>query len=185
MSIDNTLEEKVYIGLGSNIEPRLEYLYKAVFTINQIEGCQLNSISSVYESAAMGFDGPTFYNMVIQVSCSLSPKCLLEACQKIERQLGRIQKSQRNEIYQSRQIDLDILQFGNKKIKQKELMLPHPEINNRAFVKIPLEEIKNRLTSTTSLLQETRGSHSLNPTVTISIEATNELKRLLNRAIPQ
>lgn len=129
--------ERIYIGLGSNIEPRVQYLERAVDRIE--ERVEMIEISSIYETEPLGYrDQDPFLNAVLVGKTSLQPEELLSFLQRIEEDLDR-----RREIrWGPRTIDLDILYYGEKTMKTRDLEIPHPRISERAFVLIPLEEIE-------------------------------------------
>jgi 2-amino-4-hydroxy-6-hydroxymethyldihydropteridine diphosphokinase len=133
------VKERIFIALGSNIEPRLEFIQKAIVEIQDF--AELVNSSSIIETEPMGFDAETnFLNAVVEIKTDFNPRTLLLKLQEIEKKLGRIVKSQ-NKNYKSRTIDLDILYYGKQIIVSPELTIPHPEIFNRDFVLIPLREI--------------------------------------------
>jgi 2-amino-4-hydroxy-6-hydroxymethyldihydropteridine diphosphokinase len=102
---------------------------------------ELVNASSIIETEPFGFESETnFLNAVIEIKTDLSPRALLLNLQEIEKKLGRKSKSQ-NKNYSSRTIDLDILYYGKQILVSPELTIPHPEIFNRDFVLIPLQEI--------------------------------------------
>lgn len=132
-------QERVFIALGSNIEPRKDFMDKAIAAIQAFG--ELVNASSIIETEPFGFESETnFLNAVIEIKTDLSPRSLLLKLQEIEKKLGRKSKSQ-NKNYSSRTIDLDILYFGKQILVSPELTIPHPEIFNRNFVLIPLQEI--------------------------------------------
>jgi 2-amino-4-hydroxy-6-hydroxymethyldihydropteridine diphosphokinase len=132
-------KERIFIALGSNIEPRLEFIEKAIVEIQDF--AELVNSSSIIETEPMGFEAETnFLNAVVEIKTDLNPRTLLLKLQEIEKKLGRKVKSQ-NKNYKSRTIDLDILYYGKQIIVSPELTIPHPEIFNRDFVLIPLREI--------------------------------------------
>ena len=103
----------VYQGLGSNIEPRKQYLEDAIKKLRENEQIKVEKTSSIYETAPVGYtDQDPFLNMVIEIKTSLTNLELLEACQQIEQQLGR-EKTFKNG---PRTIDLDIL-FYNREFR--------------------------------------------------------------------
>ncbi|MBT8245035.1 MAG: 2-amino-4-hydroxy-6-hydroxymethyldihydropteridine diphosphokinase [Winogradskyella sp.] len=130
--------KRVYIALGSNKGNKLQYLQLAVDTIFKNIGA-IKKLSNVYKTSAVGFDGDDFYNACIVVETELKPRKLLKILQDIEKQLGRTKKSENG--YQSREIDLDILLFEDEVINEKNLIVPHPQIQNRKFVLQPLLNI--------------------------------------------
>ncbi|MGI8352890.1 2-amino-4-hydroxy-6-hydroxymethyldihydropteridine diphosphokinase [Niallia circulans] len=129
---------KVYLSLGSNIGDRLEYIREAVQMLHNQEEIKVVNISSVYETDPVGYEEQAlFLNIVIQVETSLNPFSLLEQCQKIESELGR----KRIIRWGPRTIDLDILLYNQENIVSEKLIIPHPRIEERAFVLVPLIEI--------------------------------------------
>lgn len=107
--------------------------------IAEIEGLQIVKHSSLYSTCPWGkTDQADFINQVIEIETELSPLELLHALQNIEIKLGRL----RNEKWGPRVIDLDILLYGEEKIRDKELTVPHPYLFERLFVLIPLQEIE-------------------------------------------
>jgi len=138
---------QVYIGLGSNLGDRLNMLQQAIEAIHRKVG-SLEAVSSVYETPALGFDGPDFLNACCSVKSPLSPHQLLEALQAIERDMGRQAKT--GDTYISRQIDLDILLYDQEIVLVENtdtthLMIPHPRLHERRFVLEPLHEIAPQL----------------------------------------
>ncbi len=126
-----------YLLTGGNIGDRLAYLHKAKQEIGKRCGNVLRE-SSVYETAAWGKeDQQAFFNQVLKIETELSPQQLLATILQIEEDLGR----KREMKYGPRTIDIDILFFNNEIIDQEGLKIPHPEIQNRRFVIVPLSEI--------------------------------------------
>lgn len=112
----------------------------AVTLLNEYVG-EVVSSSSLYESEPWGFDSPNkFINMCVRVSTPLSPDQLLAATQRVERLLGRTEKS-RHGIYEDRIIDIDILLFDDVHVDDPNLTIPHPQMYERDFVMVPLREI--------------------------------------------
>lgn len=96
------------------------------------------SVSSIYETAPVGYtDQADFLNVVISVATELDAHELLEACQGIEHELGRV----RDIRWGPRTVDIDILLYNNDNIETESLIVPHPRMHERAFVLIPLLEI--------------------------------------------
>lgn len=127
-----------YIGMGSNIGDREEYLLSAFNKVRRLQGTEVTAVSSLYETEPVGYiDQPPFLNAVISIRSELEPLELLDRLQSIESSLGR----QRTIRWGPRTIDLDIL-FCDKGIIQTErLTIPHPRAKERSFVMIPLSEI--------------------------------------------
>ena len=117
---------------------RFEHLQNAVNAIFEEIG-HILKISSVYETAAMGFEGSDFLNCVLRVESSLPPAEILKGILRIEKRLGRNRKKTKE--YTSRPIDIDIL-FVDDLVKDSvKLTIPHPEIPNRRFVIQPMVEV--------------------------------------------
>ncbi|AET65841.1 2-amino-4-hydroxy-6-hydroxymethyldihydropteridine pyrophosphokinase [Desulfosporosinus orientis DSM 765] len=128
---------KVFIGLGTNLGDRGFYLSEAVSSLNR-PAIKVEAMSRTYESEPWGVaDQPLFWNQVIQVETTLEPLDLLHACQEIEQQLGR----ERKVHWGPRTIDIDLLIYDNRVSDSEELKLPHPYLEERAFVIVPLREI--------------------------------------------
>ncbi|GGW67557.1 2-amino-4-hydroxy-6-hydroxymethyldihydropteridine diphosphokinase [Winogradskyella epiphytica] len=128
----------IHIALGSNKGHKLEYLQSAVNAIFERIGV-VRIMSKIYETPAFGFEGDDFYNACIAVDTELKPKKVLKELQDIEIELGRTKKS--TESYESREIDLDILFFGDEIVEEKKLIIPHAELHKRKFVLQPLYDI--------------------------------------------
>ena len=127
----------VYIALGSNLGDRAEHLRQARDRIDA-EDLRLLRASSIYETAPRDVeDQPWFLNQVIECETELFPRQLLARLQKIERGMGRKRRLARG----PREIDLDILLFGDAVVKAPELEVPHPRIAERRFVLEPLAEL--------------------------------------------
>ncbi len=128
----------VFIGLGTNLGNREDNLAKAQDLIAKSVG-RIDCRSGIYETEPWGFQSENnFLNMVISVHTDLKPADLIKKIQNIEDQLGRKRDSRQ---YISRTIDIDILLYRNKVINKPELKIPHPLIQDRKFVLIPLCEI--------------------------------------------
>jgi 2-amino-4-hydroxy-6-hydroxymethyldihydropteridine diphosphokinase len=118
---------------------RLENLRAAVRGLAGTAGVRVVRSSSVYETAPVG--GPEqgdFLNAVVEISTELEPHALLAALQRIENDLGRV----RAERFGPRTIDLDLLLYGDDVIDDPDLTVPHPRMRERAFVVIPLTELR-------------------------------------------
>ncbi|TWI80226.1 2-amino-4-hydroxy-6-hydroxymethyldihydropteridine diphosphokinase [Lacibacter cauensis] len=130
-----------YILLGSNQGQRKQYLKKATKAIQLRCGSPVKASSSVYETAAWGnTKQASFLNQVIVIHTQLSPDELMQELLNIELELGRI----RTEKYGPRTIDLDILFYDNLVYHSPKVTLPHPAIQDRRFVLIPLAELGER-----------------------------------------
>lgn len=125
------------LSTGSNQGNSLQILQIANLLIERHVG-QIIKQSSFYRTAAWGkTDQPDFYNQALAVETPFTPKMLVQKLQSIEKSLGR----QRKEKWGPRLIDIDIVFFDQYVIKSEELIIPHPEMQNRNFVLFPLAEI--------------------------------------------
>jgi 2-amino-4-hydroxy-6-hydroxymethyldihydropteridine diphosphokinase len=132
----------VYLALGSNVGDRLKTIKAAEKLIDRKVG-RIARYSSYYESMAWGkTDQGKFINSVIMINTTKSPREILEANQDIEREMGREITGER---WGPRVLDIDILFYGKRVIRDKGLEIPHPEIQNRMFVLVPLMEIADHL----------------------------------------
>lgn len=126
----------VYLSLGSNLGDRGSNLDKALEFLTQ--RLTVNKVSALYETEPVGnTDQPPFLNMVCEVSTRLEPIGLLTLVKGIESKLGRIPGG----VNAPRPIDIDILLYGSQVIGTPNLVIPHPRLNERAFVLVPLVEI--------------------------------------------
>jgi 2-amino-4-hydroxy-6-hydroxymethyldihydropteridine diphosphokinase len=127
----------VYLLLGSNMGNSKEQLLLATKIIEQEIGLVMNA-SSFYATAAWGNENqPDFLNQVLIIETHITSSLLLKKVLAIEKTMGRV----RTVKNAPRIIDIDILFFNNEIIHTKILSVPHPEIQNRRFVLIPLEEL--------------------------------------------
>ena len=127
----------IILALGTNIEPREQYLKDA---LGKIEENNLKIIleSSIYETPAWGgVADQNFLNMCIEVETSLGAYELLDTIQKIELELGRVRK----EHWGNRTIDIDIITFDDLVFNDERLIVPHKFIHDRNFVLAPLVEM--------------------------------------------
>ena len=134
----NNATEKVFIGLGTNIEPREERLRAARQALYALPEVSRVAESNIYESEPWGMtEQPMFLNQVVEITCSCDPSRLLQQLKKLEESLGR----QTRERWGPREIDLDILAFGQTRIDTDDLTIPHPELARRPFILGPWREI--------------------------------------------
>jgi 2-amino-4-hydroxy-6-hydroxymethyldihydropteridine diphosphokinase len=127
-----------FLGLGSNIEDRLDYLQAAVDALGEHPKIRVDAVSSVYETDPVG--GPeqgAYLNLVVRAATLLSPRRLLAAANDIERKLGR----ERVQRWGPRTIDIDILLYGERIIERRTLQVPHPRLVERPFALVPLLEV--------------------------------------------
>ena len=136
-------EGLVFLSLGSNLGNRMKNLKLARRLISSSVG-DVEYSSSIYKTQAWGQEELNFfYNQVIGVSTNLFANKVLESCQEIELQLGRLPKKKAG--YENRLIDIDLLVYGKQVLKKTKLVLPHPQIHLRNFVLVPFAEIAPEL----------------------------------------
>ncbi|MCW9136341.1 2-amino-4-hydroxy-6-hydroxymethyldihydropteridine diphosphokinase [Staphylococcus haemolyticus] len=129
---------QAYLGLGSNIGDRKQQLLKAIDLIGNIKGIKVTKQSSIYETAPIGYtDQPNFLNLCLEIETELSPQQLLKYCLDIEQQLHRVREIR----WGPRTLDIDILLYSDNIIETDNLSIPHPRMQERAFVLIPLNDI--------------------------------------------
>lgn len=129
----------VYLGLGSNVGDRMGQLRKATELISKNIG-KVAKKSHFYETQPWGNkEQDPFINQVLMVNTTLDPRDILKEITQIEREMGRARKE--TEKWGPRTIDVDILLYGKRVVRDKGLEVPHPELHKRAFVLVPLMEI--------------------------------------------
>lgn len=126
----------VYLGLGTNLGDRLGNLRAAVAALSA-HGLPPSAVSSVYESDPLGPPQPDYLNAVVEVRTDRPPGEVLSVLQGIEEELGRAHR----ERWGPREIDLDLLLYGDETLDEDGLVVPHPELTKRSFVLVPLLEI--------------------------------------------
>ena len=129
---------EAFLGVGSNIGNRETYIKGAIELLGATEGVRVAKVSRLYETDPVG--GPPqdrYLNGAVKIETSLSCRQLLNRLMEIEVLMGR-QKTIKNG---PRTIDLDILTFGRACIDEEDLVVPHPRMNERDFVKRPLGDI--------------------------------------------
>ena len=126
-----------HLLIGGNLGDRKTNLLTAISLINEQCGPLIRS-SSIYETEAWGkTDQPSFLNQALEISTSLNARQLMRKILKIEKEMGRVRK----EKLGPRIIDIDILLYENEIHDLRFLKIPHPEMQNRRFVLVPLAEI--------------------------------------------
>ncbi len=130
-----------YVGLGSNLDDRLDHLSWALDAIEGRVGC-LTAVSSAYETEPVGVtDQPRFLNAVCRLDTGLGPRALLNAMLEIEVERGRVRTVKDG----PRTLDLDLLMYDGRVMDEPGLQVPHPRMDERAFVLVPLAEIAPEL----------------------------------------
>jgi 2-amino-4-hydroxy-6-hydroxymethyldihydropteridine diphosphokinase len=127
-----------YIGIGSNLEDPQAQVERAFDELARLPRTRLSARSSLYRSAPMGYAAqPDFINAVAEVDTELAAHELLAELQSIEARHGR----RRSFANAPRTLDLDLLLYGDARIDEPQLVVPHPRMHERAFVLRPLVEI--------------------------------------------
>ena len=133
-------KHRVFLGLGSNLGDRQANIERAIELISERVG-EVIRRSSLIETEPWGFDSENkFLNGVILCETTLTPRQVLRKTQKIERDMGRKKKTSSLQ-YSDRPIDIDILLYDNLTVDEPDLKIPHPRMQDREFVMIPLKEI--------------------------------------------
>ena len=131
-------DEVAFLGLGSNLGDRLEYLQRAVDLLDSDPKVQVDAVSGVYETEPVGGpDQDPFLNLAARVRTRRSPWRLLGLCHEVEQRLGRV----RAERWGPRTVDVDILLWHGRVVATRRLQIPHPRLAERAFALIPLLEV--------------------------------------------
>ncbi len=127
-----------YIGFGSNIGDKLAYIENAIHALSVAEGITLQTISSLYKTAPVGYKAQAdFLNGVVAIQTCLSPHALLHTLKDIETTVGRQHRTR----WGPREIDMDVLIYGDLCLHTPDLIIPHPEMYLRRFVLVPLAEV--------------------------------------------
>lgn len=132
------VEQFAFLGLGSNMGDRLDHLQRAVDLLHADGRTRVDAVSSVYETTAVGGpEQPDYLNLAVRVATRRQPRQLLALGGEIEEVMGRT----RELAWGPRTIDIDILLYDRRIIRQPDLEIPHPHLRERAFALIPLIEV--------------------------------------------
>ncbi len=132
----------VFLGLGSNVGDREAYLKASREAVNKLKKTTIIRSSSIYETEPWGIEKQSpFLNQIIEIETELTPLELFAACQNIEIKLKR----RKTEKWGPREIDIDLLLYGEFVIDNEKIQIPHPRLSERRFVLIPLSEIAPKL----------------------------------------
>lgn len=127
-----------FLGLGSNIEDRLDHLQAGVAGLHGQRGMRVDAVSGVYQTSPVG--GPPqddHLNMAVRIATVRSPLGVLRACHRVERAAGRI----RTVRWGPRTLDVDVLLYDDLAIATRRLAVPHPRLVERPFALVPLIEV--------------------------------------------
>ena len=135
---------RAYVGLGSNLGEREATLREALTRLGELDGVSVVAVSSFRETDPVGnVDQPRFMNGAAEIQTSLGPRELLDRLLEVERSLGRDRS--REERWGPRTVDLDLLLYGDETVSEAGLEIPHPRLDERAFVLAPLLELDPEL----------------------------------------
>jgi 2-amino-4-hydroxy-6-hydroxymethyldihydropteridine diphosphokinase len=126
-----------YVGLGANLGDARRAVNEAIAAIARLPETSLTGQSSLYRTAPVDAGGPDYVNAVAEISTRLTAPELLAQLQRLEQAAGR----KRPYVNAPRTLDLDLLLYGRASIDSPRLQVPHPRMNTRAFVLVPLAEI--------------------------------------------
>ncbi|KST68649.1 2-amino-4-hydroxy-6-hydroxymethyldihydropteridine pyrophosphokinase [Mastigocoleus testarum BC008] len=129
---------KVAIALGSNLGDSIATLEAAIKALERTPGIEIVIVSSWYQTKAIGPSQPDYINGCVSILTEQEPHSLLQILLEIEREFGRI----RQERWGPRTLDLDLLLYDDLILETATLQIPHPRIQERAFVLVPLAEIE-------------------------------------------
>ena len=133
------MAERAYVALGSNLGDRAAHLDRARVALTLLPSTRLVAVSSVEETAPLGaMAQPPYLNQMVLLETRLTPRQLLDACHEIERARGRV----RGERWGPRTLDVDIVRFGQRRVTESDLIIPHPELPNRDFWLRELAELQ-------------------------------------------
>ena len=131
-----------WLGLGANLGDRAATIRRSLEAIGSLPETTLTQVSSLYLTPPLGPpDQPEYINCFAQIETTRPPLQLLQKLKAVEKSLGRKER----ERWREREIDIDILFYGDKIVQQESLQIPHPELQNRPFVLVPLAEITPEL----------------------------------------
>ena len=138
LTSNRLVKMRCYIGIGSNLGDRRKNIEDAVLKLRENRDIKVSKVSKVYETEPVGgLPQPRYLNGAVEIETDLDPKQLLVAIQNIENSLGR----ERTIKNGPRTIDLDILTYGDRKIDEPDLKVPHPKMHKREFVLRPLRDL--------------------------------------------
>jgi 2-amino-4-hydroxy-6-hydroxymethyldihydropteridine diphosphokinase len=126
-----------YVAVGANLGDALAAVIQAIEGLNHLPLTEVVASSALYQSEPYQAEGPPFINAVASIRTRLTAPKLLNELQSMEEQAGRVRSRQNA----PRQLDLDILFYGDAKLHSSWLTIPHPRWMERAFVLLPLQEV--------------------------------------------
>jgi 2-amino-4-hydroxy-6-hydroxymethyldihydropteridine diphosphokinase len=131
------------VALGSNVGDRAAHLAHARERLRALPGTRLVAASRVEETAPLGpVAQPPYLNQMVLLETTLEPAALLEHCRRIEAERGRKRGGREDVRWGPRTLDLDIVRYGDKTVRQPNLTIPHPELPNRDFWQREIAELE-------------------------------------------
>jgi 2-amino-4-hydroxy-6-hydroxymethyldihydropteridine diphosphokinase len=132
--------ERAFVALGSNLGDRAEHLRAARAALGRLPATRLIAASAIEETDPVGgMSQPPYLNQMVVLETALSPRALLEALHEIERKGGRVRATR----WGARTLDLDIVRYGDQRVDEPDLIIPHPELPNRDFWLRELAELRS------------------------------------------
>jgi len=132
--------ERAFVALGSNVGDREGHLRTALAALGNLPGTDLIAASAIEETTPLGgMSQPPYLNQMAVLETTLPPRALLDALHDIEHQAGRVRTSR----WEARTLDLDIVRYGDQRIDEPDLIIPHPGLPNRDFWLRELAELRS------------------------------------------
>lgn len=135
---------KLFLALGTNLGARERNLEEALARLDSVFGAR-TAQSPTINTAACGFDGPDFLNCIVVYETRRRPATILKICKQTERSMGRDETPEYdkngNRVFHDRIIDIDILYYGDKVINAPDLVIPHPQVQTRPYIKELLDAV--------------------------------------------
>ena len=129
----------IYLALGTNLGDRAQNIKTALALLEEAFGLPPKSVSPVVNTKACGFEGPDFLNCIAVFQTRRRPLTVLKICKSIEARMGRTDSPEYDgggrRIFHDRIIDIDILFYGNLTVDTPELTIPHPQVEERPYIK--------------------------------------------------
>ena len=139
----------VFLSLGTNKGNRERNIKRALCLLNIALGKRYKAVSDIINTKAAGFEGPDFLNCVAAYELRLAPGALLRRCKRIERLMGRRDAPEYapdgSRIYHDRVMDIDILLYGDGKVDEQGLQIPHPQLEARPFFGEMIAQVRQKL----------------------------------------
>lgn len=130
--------EEAFIGLGSNLGNRKKNINNSLRLLTEREGIEFVARASNYETEPVGPIQPWFINTAVKIETTSSPEEILAGCKEVEKRIGRVDSLK----WGPRLVDLDLLLVNGYVLEERELKLPHPQLEERRFVLLPLLELE-------------------------------------------